>query len=111
MHYQGKYIIYETKTKGKEYDYKDELKYEGGFLNGERNGKGKEYDKRRFIIYEGEYLKGKRNWKGKEYIHRYLYLFMNALLVLEWRQIKWKLLKIRMSGCRRILLYNIIFLI
>ena len=111
MHYQGKYIIYETKTKGKEYNYKDELKYEGGFLNGERNGKGKEYDKRRFIIYEGEYLKGKRNWKGKEYIHRYLYLFMNALLVLEWRQIKWKLLKIRMSGCRRILLYNIISLI
>ena len=47
-HYQlfsGRYITYETKTKGKEYlALYDRLIYEGEFLNGERNGKGKEYD-------------------------------------------------------------------
>ena len=41
----GKYILYETKGKGKEYNaYNDELLFEGEFLNGKRwNGKGKEY--------------------------------------------------------------------
>ena len=42
-YYQGKYIIYETKTKGKEYDYDGYLVFEGDYLNGKRNGKGKEY--------------------------------------------------------------------
>ena len=64
-----RYIIYETKTKGKEYDRcsKDLLLFEGEYLNGKRNGKGKEYDKDGKLIFEGEYLNGKRNGKGKEY--------------------------------------------
>ena len=65
--YQGKYIIYESKTKGKEYNNKDELIYEGEYLNGERNGIGKEYNYYGNLMYEGEYLNGKRNGKGKEY--------------------------------------------
>ena len=66
----GKYIIYETKNKGKEYDYNDELLYEGEFLHGKRNGKGKEYINRYDkdeVIFEGNYLNGKRNGPGKEY--------------------------------------------
>ena len=62
-----RYIIYEIKGKGKEYDsYDNNLIYEGEFLNGERNGKGKEYEGYYFnkLIFEGEYLKGKR-WNGK----------------------------------------------
>ena len=67
MHFKGKYIIYESDRKGKEYNsYDDELKYEGEYLNGERNGKGKEYYYG-FLIFDGEYLKGKRNGKGKKY--------------------------------------------
>ena len=35
--YSGKYIIYETNIKGKEYDgYDDRLLFEGEYLNGER---------------------------------------------------------------------------
>ena len=42
--YSGKYIVYETNIKGKEYDGEsDNLLFEGGYLNGKRNGKGKEY--------------------------------------------------------------------
>ena len=64
----GKYILYETKGKGKEYDgYVNTLLFEGEYLNGERNGKGKEYIKDRlFLNFEGEYLNGKR--KGKNII-------------------------------------------
>ena len=51
-YYQGKYIIYETKTKAKEYDYKNKLLYEGEYLNGERNGKGKEYNNDGELIFE-----------------------------------------------------------
>ena len=67
--YSGKYIIYETNIKGKEYDGYDNLLFEGEYLNGERNGKGKEYDFeiKSKLKFEGEYLKGKRNGKGKEY--------------------------------------------
>ena len=62
-----KYIIYESKTIAKEYDYfNDKLLYEGGYLNKKRNGQGKEYFFG-ILIYEGEYLNGKRNGKGKEY--------------------------------------------
>ncbi len=63
-----RYIIYETKEKGKEYDrYNDRLIYEGEYLNGKRNGKGKEYDQNYYDIlrYEGEYLNGIKNGKGK----------------------------------------------
>ena len=70
--YSGKYIIYETNKKGKEYDTyldkNDALIYEGEYLNGKRNGKGKEYNHiNNEVEFEGEYLNGKRNGKGKEY--------------------------------------------
>ena len=66
--FSGKYIIYETNNKGKEYDsYNDKLIFEGEYLNGERNGKGKEYNEDEKLIFEGEYLNGKRNGKGKKY--------------------------------------------
>ena len=41
--WSGKYIIYETKGKVKEYDPDDILIFEGEYLNGKRHGKGKEY--------------------------------------------------------------------
>ena len=65
-HFKGRYIIYESKGIGKEYDKNDILIYEGEYLNGEKHGKGKRY-KDDNIIFEGEYLNGKRNGKGKEY--------------------------------------------
>ena len=64
--YKGKYIVYETKGKGKEY-FNGELSFEGEYLNGKRNGKGKEYYENGNIKFEGEYLNGKRNGKGKKY--------------------------------------------
>ena len=68
QYYTGKYIIYETPTKGKEYNgYNDELIYEGEYLNGKKNGKGKEYGRYGEIIFKGYYLNGKRNGPGKEY--------------------------------------------
>ena len=37
IHFRGKYIIYESKGRGKEYDsYDDSLVYEGEYLNGKR---------------------------------------------------------------------------
>ena len=66
--FTGRYIVYGTKTKGKEYlGYKELLVYKGEFKNGEKNGKGKEYDDNGKLKYEGEYQKGSRNGKGKEY--------------------------------------------
>ena len=57
----GRYIIYETKNKGKEYDsINHDLLFDGEYLNGERNGKGKEYDIIGNIIFEGDYINGKR---------------------------------------------------
>ena len=46
----GKYINYESKGKGKEYNGYDDGKliFEGEYLNGKRNGKGKEYDKKKW---------------------------------------------------------------
>ena len=43
--FSGRYIIYEEKGKGKEYDNEDYLIFEGEYLNGKKNGKAKEYDK------------------------------------------------------------------
>ena len=44
--YSGRYIDYETKNKGEEYDgYTNKLIFSGNCLNGERIGKGKEYSK------------------------------------------------------------------
>ena len=66
--FSGFYIIYESKTKGKEYNgFNDKLIFEGEYLNGEKNGKGKEYYDNGKIKFEGEYLNGKRNGKGKQY--------------------------------------------
>ena len=64
--YSGRYIIFYSYGKGKEYKgCNDILIYEGEFLIGERNGKGKEYSD--ILQFEGEYLNGKRNGRGKEY--------------------------------------------
>ena len=71
----GRYIIYDSKGKGKEYDgYTDVLIYEGEYLNGQRNGQGKEYDKLGKLVYEGEFKKGKRDGQGKVYIYMKDYL-------------------------------------
>ena len=64
--FSGKNIIYETYTKGKEYNNYECLIYEGEFSNGERNGKGKEFYSDGKLKFEGEYLKGKR-WNVKGY--------------------------------------------
>ena len=67
--FSGRYIIYESNTRGKEYNgYEDTILFEGEYLNGDRNGKGKEY-KNRELIFKGKYLNGKRNGKGKEYVN------------------------------------------
>ena len=67
--YSGKYIIYETNIKGKEYDgYDDNLLFEGEYLNWKRNGIGKEYYYGN-LVFEGEYLDGKKHGIGKEYYH------------------------------------------
>ena len=42
--FKEKYIIYESKQNGKEYNKLQKLIFEGEYLHGERNGKGKEYD-------------------------------------------------------------------
>ena len=66
-HFLCKYIIYETKNKGKEYDYYDNMIFYGEYIHGERHGKGKEYTEDGNLYFEGEYLKGKRNGHGKNY--------------------------------------------
>ena len=69
--YSGKYIIYKSKIKGKEYDaYSNKLIFLGEYLKGKRKGKGKEYNEKGKVIFEGEYLKGKRNGIGKVYIKK-----------------------------------------
>ena len=66
--FKGKYITYEKKGKGKEYNNYGVLLFDGEFLNGERSGKGKEYNCFGNLAFEGEFLHGKRwNGKGKEY--------------------------------------------
>ena len=73
IHFKGKYIIYESNGKGKEYDYDCNLIFEGEYLNGQRKGKGKEYDEYGSLNFQGEYINGERNGKGKEYdINGYL---------------------------------------
>ena len=65
-YFSGRYIVYEEKNIGKEYDsIHHNLIFEGEYLNGERNGQGKEYDLNGNIIFEGEYLNGKR-YKSKQ---------------------------------------------
>ena len=60
IHFQGKFIIYDSFKKGKEYNYEEILLFEGEYLNGKRNGKGKEYDYDGKLRFEGEYLYGFR---------------------------------------------------
>ena len=88
--YSKKYIIYETKNKGKEYYFEnDNLIFEGEFLKGERNGKGKEYNcYNGRVIFEGEYLNGKKNGKGIEY-------FRNGKLNFECQYINGKKIYIK----------------
>ena len=61
----GRYIIYESKIKGKEYNSENKLIFIGEYLNGERK-KGKEYFYHE-VKFEGEYVNGKREGFGKEY--------------------------------------------
>ena len=66
IQFSKKYIKYETKNKGKEFNFKnDKLIFEGEYLNGKRNGKGKEYLWNGKLGFEGEYLNGNKNKKGK----------------------------------------------
>ena len=59
MRFSERYIIYEAKNKGKEYEsYDNQLIFEGEYLNGERNGKGKEYYDLKTIIE----FKNKKNY-------------------------------------------------
>ena len=89
--FSGRYIEYESKGKGKEYDYNGILRYEGEYLNGERNGNGKEYYDDGKIKFEGEYLNGKRNGKGKEYDIRGNLIFEGEYLNgKEWKGKRYK---------------------
>ena len=99
LYFTKKYIIYETKGKGKEYNrYNSQLLYEGEYLHGERNGKGKEYDYYHFeLIYDGEFLKGKRNGKGKEY--RY-FNFTNCELNFEGEYLNGKMWNGKIYGSK-----------
>ncbi len=58
-----KYIIFEGKGKGEEYDINDNLLFRGEYMNAKRNGKGKEYDDG-WLVFEGEYLMEKK-WARK----------------------------------------------
>ena len=86
MNFMGKYIIYQSKGKGKEYyGYDDKLIFEGEYSHGERNGKGKEYGDNDNLIFEGEYKNGKRNGKGKEYYNNAKLKFESKYLNdVEW---------------------------
>ena len=62
-----RYINYESKGKGKEYNgHDDRLIFEGEYINGERNGKGEEFYRSGNLEFKGEYLDGKRNGEGAE---------------------------------------------
>ena len=59
------YIIYESKTKGKEYSWEGHLIYEGEYLKGEKHGKGKEYYYYgNGVKFDGQFRNGKK-WTGK----------------------------------------------
>ena len=67
MHFQAKFIVYDSNKIGKEYNDDDDLIFEGEYLNDKRNGNGKEDDTNSGkLIFEGDYLNGERNGKGKE---------------------------------------------
>ena len=63
-----RYIIFDTKGKGKMYDaFTDILLFEGEYIKGIKNGIGIEYHQFGNKIFEGNYLNGIRNGFGKEY--------------------------------------------
>ena len=72
----GKYILFEKKGRGKEYNaYNDELLFDGEYLNGMRNGYGREYRiKNEYLndinkgmyIFENQYLKSQIENKNEE---------------------------------------------
>ena len=65
----GKYIIFDTNKKRKEYlIHNYSLIFEGEYINGKRNGKGKEYRINGELEFEGEYLNGKKMEKEKNII-------------------------------------------
>ena len=67
----GKIINELVKGKGyiKKYNnIPDLLSYECEYRNGEKNGKGKEYNYKGQIKFDGEYLNGKR-WNGNSKIY------------------------------------------
>ena len=68
------YIIYESKTKGKEYSWEGYLIYDGEYLKGERHGKGKEYYHYRGLKFDGEFRNGRR-WTGKGYDTRNVLIY------------------------------------
>ena len=75
--FYGKFIIFDTNGKMREYlCYNDKIIYEGEYLGRRRNGNGKEFDfQDGYLIFEGEYLNGKRNGKGREYYSNGVVLF------------------------------------
>ena len=59
--FSGRYIIYESKRLGKEYNGEDDrLLYECEYLNNKINGIKKEYYYNGNLKFEGEYLNGER---------------------------------------------------
>ena len=66
--FSGRYIIFETKQKGKEYDsHNDKLIYEGEYLNGKR-WNGTEIVYRYRCLYKKEYINGIRGDSKSESI-------------------------------------------
>ena len=60
--FTGRYIIFDTNEKVKEYDnFNNKLVYVGGYLNGKRNGKGEEYYDNGKLKFKGEYLDIKKS--------------------------------------------------
>ena len=66
--YEGEFLNEEKYGKGKEYNYKGNLKFEDEYLNGIKNGKDEEYNKDDKLKFIGEYINGERNGKGKNII-------------------------------------------
>ena len=66
--FSSRYIIFDTKGKGKMYDdFTDNLLFEGEYIKWIKNGIVIEYDQFGNKIFEGNYLNGIRNGFGKEY--------------------------------------------
>ena len=59
----------EKKMKGKEYNYyTGKLEFEGEYIKGERNRKGKEYDYKGNLKFEEEYKNRQKNGNVKNMI-------------------------------------------